>query len=205
MRIGTRDFAGALALSLCVASLSACATRPLVISRGDHTWTRPGVLRVLVDPEPSNLNPIFATDPMEVFAEKLVFDPLVTVDPKGKDVPVLAETVPTLGNGGISKDGLTIVYRLRRNVRWHDGVRFTADDVKYTWQQIMNSRNDVIDRRGYDDVAAVDVIKKYTVVFHLKRAFAPFVDTVFGESLDPYAVLPKHVLDRYSDLNKVPF
>lgn len=135
----------------------------------------------------------------------LVFDPLVTVDPHGNDVPVLASVVPTLENGGISRDGKTITYKLRRNVKWHDGAPFSSDDVKFTFQAVMNPNNKVVSRHGYDDVASVDTPDKYTVVFHLKAPFAPFVDTVFGESDSPYRILPKHLLEKYADVNTVPF
>ena len=43
---------------------------------------------------------------------------------------MLAAEVPTLENGGISKDGLTLTYHLRHNVLWHDGVPFTSHDVE---------------------------------------------------------------------------
>ena len=94
-------------------------------------------------------------------------------------------------NGGISKDGLTITYHLRHGVRWHDGAPFDSGDVKFTWQAIMNPRNNVVSRRGYDQVASVDTPDDYTVVFHMKRFFAPAIDTIFGESDTPYRILPR--------------
>jgi peptide/nickel transport system substrate-binding protein len=130
---------------------------------------------------------------------------LVTNDEHGRPVPDLAAEVPTLANHGISADGLTITYRLRRGVRWHDGAPFTSADVKFSFDAIMNGANNVISRHGYDVVSAVDTPDQYIVTFHLKRRFAPFVATVFGESDSPYGVIPEHLLAKYRSLNDVPY
>lgn len=163
------------------------------------------VLRVANYAEPTSLNPILATNTAENFLASLAFDLLVTINDKGDDAADLAAQVPTLANGGISKDGLTITYHLRRNVKWQDGAPFTSADVKFTWQAIMNPNNNVVERRGYDQVRSIDTPDAYTVVFHLKQPFAPFVDTVFGESDDPFRIIPKHLLAQYPNLNKVAF
>lgn len=164
-----------------------------------------GVLRIANYAEPTSLNPLLVTNTAENFIMSLAFDELVTLDDKGNEVPDLAAEVPTLANGGISKDGKTITYKLRRNAQWQDGKPFSSADVKFSWQAVMNPNNNVVERRGYDQVASVDTPDSYTVVFHLKRPFAPFVDTVFGESDDPYRIVPKHLLGQYPDINKAPF
>lgn len=162
-------------------------------------------LRVALWAEPNSLNPLLASNTAEDFLAGLSFDLLVNVDDKGNDVPDLAAQVPTLRNGGISADGRTITYRLRRNVKWQDGAPFTSADVKFSWQAVMNPDNNVVERRGYDQVRSVDTPDAYTVIFHLKAPFAPFVDTVFGESDDPFRIIPKHLLGSYKSINQVPF
>ena len=125
---------------------------------------------------------------IENFVDGLIFNLLVTHDEHHHQIPDLAATVPTLQNGGISKDGLTITYQLRHGVKWHDGVPFTSKDVKFTWQAIMNPRNNVVSRRGYDQVASMDTPDDYTVVMHMKRIFPPAVDThLRRERHDRYA------------------
>jgi peptide/nickel transport system substrate-binding protein len=170
-----------------------------------HAWTQPGVLRVAVVQEPKNLNPILAATTVDIFADRLMFEPLLTADPLGNPLPMLATQVPLVEDGSIGKDGLRVVYHLRRDARWSDGVPVTSHDVKWTWQAIMNPRNDVISRNGYDDVRSIDTPDDYTVVVHLKERSAPFVNTFFAESDQPYAVLPEHVLAKYPDLNQLPF
>jgi peptide/nickel transport system substrate-binding protein len=137
---------------------------------------------------------------------RLSFDLLLSVDPSGKHVlPMLAAEVPALANGGIARDGVTITYHLRKNVRWQDGVAFTSHDVKFTWQAVMNDANNVNSRNGYERVNSVDTPDPYTIVFHLKARFAPFVNTIFAESDSPMCILPAHLLEKYHDLNHVPF
>lgn len=182
-------------------ALSAC-TKPGGIQTAPRAT---GFLRVANYAEPTSLNPLLATNTAENFLASLAFDELITIDDKGNEVPDLAQVVPTLANGGVSKDGLTIIYRLRHNVKWQDGAPFSAADVKFSWQAVMNPNNNVVERRGYDQVKSVETPNPYTVVFHLRQPFAPFVDTVFGESDDPFRVVPRHLLAQYPNINQVPF
>jgi len=120
-------------------------------------------------------------------------------------VPELATQVPTLQNGGIAKDGLTITYHLRKGVQWQDGAPFDADDVVFTWHALMNPDNNVQTRTGYDDIAAITTPDRYTVAVHLKKPYAPFVDTFLTMSSTTYPVLPKHLLAQYHDINRVAY
>lgn len=170
-----------------------------------HSWTHAGLLRVAVQNDLKNLNPLLNSNTTDGFVDRLMFEPLLTADPKGHSLPMLATQVPTLENRGISADGLTITYHLRRGVKWTDRVPVTSRDVKWSWQAIMNPNNNVVSRHGYDGIAAIDTPNPYTVVVHLKRRFAPFVDTFFAESDQPYMIAPAHVLARYSNINQIPF
>ncbi len=163
------------------------------------------ILRAAIFAEPSSLNPLLGTNTAENFLSSLAFDLLVTLDDHGTDIPDLAAAVPTLENGGISRDGKTITYKLRHGVKWQDGKPFTSADVKFSWQAVMNPNNNVVERTGYDKVSSVQTPDAYTVVFHLKAPFAPFVDTVFGESDQPFRIIPKHLLGGYANINRIPF
>lgn len=169
----------AILLVLAVAS-SGCS-RPGTYQGTRHSWTQPGVLRISIGEEPKNLNPLLAGTTYEVFIDRLLFEPLVSANPRGDPVAMLAKVVPTQANGGISPDGLTIVYHLRRNASWSDGVPVTSRDVIWSWQAIENTNNNVVSRHGYDDVAAIDAPDPHTVAVHLKRRFSPFVNTFFAE------------------------
>lgn len=175
-------------------------------ANGRHPWTIPGTLRIAILGSPNTLDPILASNTTEAMLARLFSDLLVTVDRTGKrEIPMLAAAVPTQRNGGISKDGLTVTYHLRRGVRWQDGVPFTSEDVKFSYEAIMNPANNVSSRSGFTVISRVDTPDPYTVVFHLKRRYAPFVNTVFGESDNPYTVVPAHLLRRLPNLNDAPY
>ena len=154
---------------------------------------------------PNTLNPILTTDTSEAFVADLLFAKLVTLNDHHQHVPDLATVVPTLENGGISKDGLTVTYHLRNNARWTDGQPVTSADVKYTWQQIMNSSNNVVSRHGYDMIKSIGTPDTHTVVLHMKQVFPPIIDAFFGESDEPYDILPAHALAHVTNFNTMPF
>ncbi len=172
---------------------------------GRHSWTQPGVLRIAVQSEAKNLNPLLTSNTTDNMLSRLMFDPLISADDRGHPVPILAREVPTLENGGISKDGLAITYHLRDKIKWQDGVALTSKDVKFSWQAIMNDSNNVVSRHGYDMVASVDTPDPLTVIFHLKHKFSPVVNTLFAESDASINVAPEHILAKYPDINRVPF
>lgn len=170
-----------------------------------HSWTQARFLRVAVQSDLKNLNPLLNSNTTDVFVERLMFEPLLTADPQGNPLPMLAVQVPTQQNRGISRDGLTITYHLRKGAKWTDGVPVTSGDVKWSWQAIMNPNNNVVSRHGYDGVASIDTPNPTTVVVHLKKPFSPFVNTFFAESDQPYMVAPAHVLSQYPNINQIPF
>ncbi len=170
-----------------------------------HGWTQPNTLRLQVSSSPHTLNPILTTNQEDAWLGSLAFDLLVTADGRGNLVPQLAADVPTVRNGGISRDGLTIAYKLRRNVRWHDGAPFTSADVAFTYRAIMDPRTNMEGRVGYERVVRVETPDRYTIVFRLKRKWAPFVRTVFSEGANIYRILPEHLLGRAADINRADF
>jgi peptide/nickel transport system substrate-binding protein len=190
---------------LALVTLAACTKAGEGSAGGRHSWTQPNVLRVAIQSDLKNLNPLLNSNTTDVFVDRLMFEPLLTADAKGNPLPMLAVRVPTLENRDISADGLTITYRLRRNARWSDGVPVSSRDVKWSWQAIMNPDNNVVSRHGYDIIAGIDTPNAYTVVVHLKQRFSPFVNTFFAESDQPFMVAPAHVLAGYPNINQVPF
>ncbi len=164
-----------------------------------------GTLRIAIQQDVKNLNPLLNSNTTDGFIARLMFEPLVSADNKGGTVPMLATAVPSLENKGISKDGLTVTYHLRHDVKWTDGVAVTSKDVKWSYEAIMNSRNNVISRHGYDYVTSLQTPDDYTVVVHLREKFSPFVNSFFADSDQPYSVAPAHAMAKYSDINQIPF
>ena len=178
------------------------AATVLLAAGAPNPWTIPDTMRLAITISPNTLNPILITTAYENDIARIAFDGLVAITQDGTATPDLAIEVPTLKNGGISRDGKTIRYKLRHNVKWHDGVPFTSRDVAFTQAAIMNPRNNLNTRIGYDEVERVETPDAYTVVFHMKHPFAPAVTALMGADAN---IIPAHLLEKYPDLNHVDF
>jgi peptide/nickel transport system substrate-binding protein len=154
----------------------------------------PTVFVVAQTAEPRSLDPLLESGPTAEEIGSLVYSYLLRIGPRGELEPDLATQVPSLRNGGISADGRTIVYRLRAGVRWQDGQPFGAADVIATYRAIMDPRNAVPSRLGFDEVTSLTAPTPLTLCVHLRRRFAPFL-TYFFEP-ENYPILPAHVLLR---------
>ncbi len=170
-----------------------------------HPWTQPDQLRIATILSPNTLNPLISTQQIEAQIEGMIFDPLVSADEKNRLVPILATVVPTMQNGGISRDGRTITYHLRHGVKWQDGAPFSSADVAFTVRALMNPETNITTRHGYDDIVRVETPDAYTAIFRLKHPFSPAVDTFFAPSDAPYFIVPQHILAKYPNLNRIPF
>jgi peptide/nickel transport system substrate-binding protein len=168
-----------------------------------HAWTDPSTVRIGMWEEPHTLDPVISTMSFEDDVYQLEYDGLVRYDDRGRAVPDLAREVPTLANGGISRDGRTLTYHLPANARWHDGVPVTASDVIFTWQQIMNPRNDTDARNGYDRIVAIDAPDPHTVRIHLRAPYAPAIYLFANGAIG--SIIPRHLLERYASLNETAF
>jgi peptide/nickel transport system substrate-binding protein len=195
-----------IATLILAAAVSGCTAESRAADAIDvdgNAWTTHGLLRIAGDSKPDNLNPLIGTQVIDTDLSMFWGSYLFLLNDSFEFIPELATTLPTVANGGVSKDGKTIVYHLRPGVTWQDGVPFTADDVIYSWQQVMNPRNDAGSRQGYDLISKIDEPDKLTLVIHLKRRYAPFVATFFTMSGTTFCIMPEHLLDRYVDLNDV--
>lgn len=123
--------------------------------------------------------------------------------PASRPIPDLCLVVPTQANHLISPDGLSLTFKLRHGVRWQDGAPFTSADVVFTVKTILDPKTNVLSRDGWDDIARVDAPDAYTVIFRLKRPFAPFMDRFFTPVANP-AILPKHLLEG-QDINHAAY
>lgn len=182
---------------LLLAILAACG-RPQESARTNDS------LSVGVLGDFDSLNPLLLQGSETAAIVPLVFSYLVTVDAAGRLTPDLALEVPSIENGGISRDGTTIVYRLRKGVLWQDGAPLTSADVAYTYRQIMNPRNNVPARNVYDKIVRLETPDAQTVRIRLREPNSAVLSTFFGPDGN-YPVLPEHLLKQYADLNHVPF
>ncbi len=168
----------------------------------------PATVRFDLAADPRNLNPLFLTPDaasVEQQLARLSFEPFLDLDGRGRAHPELLERIPTRANGGLTADGRTIVYRLRKRVDWSDGQPVTSADVLFTLRAILDPRNPVRSHEGYELIDRADAPDAHTVVFHLKRAWAPAVMTYFSYGFAPQFVLPAHVLATQAPLDRAAF
>ena len=163
-----------------------------------------GVLRIGSFEDLDSLNPLLSDELFVTGVCQFIYSGLIDYDDRGLPIPDVALELPTQKNGLISLDGRTITYRLRHGVSFSDGVPLTSADVKFTYDQIMNPRNNVPYRQPYDDVNRIDTPDPYTVVVHLKEPSAPFVGTFMHNGIIG-SIVPKHLLGSFADLNHAEF
>jgi peptide/nickel transport system substrate-binding protein len=171
-----------------------------VATSGPNTST----LVVAVRNDPRSLNPLLLEGVTAYTFGGLLYSYLTTYDQHGDLVGDLALAVPSVANGGISADGRTLTFHLRRNAHWQDRAPVTSRDVAFTYRAIINPANNVPERYGYDVVSAAETPDPYTLVVRLKRRFSPIVSLFFGGDSN-YPILPAHLLAKYPTINAVAF
>lgn len=131
------------------------------------------------------LNPLIRTQTVAGIAADFMERGLTMILPNGERVPDLAAEVPSIQNGGVSLDGLTVTYKLKKDLLWSDGDPFDCQDVVFTWQAIMHPDSGAVSTSGYEDMESVTCQDNHTVVVRYKTFYAPFL-TRFP------AILPAH-------------
>jgi peptide/nickel transport system substrate-binding protein len=126
-------------------------------------------------------------------SSSLVSEPLLSYAPDGTLIPTLATEVPTLENGGLSEDLKTITINLLEGVLWSDGEPFTADDVVFTWQWIMEPSNSAVTQTTWGVIDSVEAVTPTQVKFTMKESslawFVPIAGSYYG------SIIPKHAWD----------
>jgi len=101
--------------------------------------------------------------------------PLV-ISPTGGYLPDELAEIPTQANGDVSKDGLTVVMKLRHDLRWSDGQPLTADDFVYWLHVELDPQTaGIYTTNGYDQLASYKAQDPYTLFLTYKQAFAPYL------------------------------
>lgn len=159
-----------------------------------------GPLTIGMSQDLQTLNPLAPTLEVSRGVHYAIFDPLWRATPEGDFAPVLAASVPTTQNGGISADGLIYKIKLKTGVKWHDGQPFSAKDAKFTWELIMNPKFRAWSKAGHDKVKEFKVVDDTTIEIKLSEPFAPYI----AAWADTYLV-PEHILSKEADPNIAKF
>jgi peptide/nickel transport system substrate-binding protein len=152
-----------------------------------------GALRVLWWQGPTLLNPHFAVGTKDQDASRIFYEPLAAWDPEGNLVPVLASEIPDRENGGIAADGLSVTWKLKKGVTWHDGKPFTADDCVFNWEYGSDPASAAVTIGTYKDVK-VEKIDSHTVKVIFSKPTPFWADAFVGIR---GALIPKHLFEPY--------
>jgi peptide/nickel transport system substrate-binding protein len=151
-----------------VGSLPAYCAASLFLFGCSHTSNAdPSALTFVIESNPTNLDPRYATDTQSQHLDSLLFNGLLERDAQMKLHGDLAETWET-------PDPLTYTFHLRKDVRFHDGRPLTSADVKSTFEFIMNPANKSPKRGAFRMVTAIEAPDPSTIIFRLKEPYASF-------------------------------
>src|SRR5437867_6855286 len=128
-----------------------------------------GLLKVLWWQAPTLLNPHFANGTKDQDGSRIFYEPLAAFDPEGNLVPILAAEIPSIQNGAVAKDGKSVTWKLNKNVVWHDGKPFTADDIVFNWEYAADPATAATTISSYKDIARIDKLDSHTVKLTFKN------------------------------------
>src|SRR6201981_2309390 len=152
-----------------------------------------GALKTLFWQAPTLLNPHFAVGTKDQEGSRIFYEPLAAWDPEGNLVPVLAAEVPDIENGGLAPDGLSVTWKLKPGVQWHDGRPFTADDVVFNWEYAADPATAATTIGSYQDIAA-EKVDQLTVRIRFQKPTPFWADPFVGAR---GMIVPKHLFDAY--------
>lgn len=125
-------------------------------------------------------------------AANYIFNGLVRYDKNLKLEGELAESWE------VSPNGKKITFRLRKNVKWHDNVPFTSDDVMFTYRKMIDPKTPTAYGEAFKQVRRVANPDPYTVIVEYDKPYAPSMES-WGLN-----ILPKHLLEKYPDIKQSP-
>lgn len=178
-------------LFLILIFLSAC--RPVDKARWDSskidTARTPGGTYVEASiGDAAFLNPLLSTDSASNDINALIFNGLVKYD---KDIKLVGELAERFE---IADNGRTITFYLRKNVRWHDGKPFTAADVLFTYQKLIDPNTNTPFSINYKQVTKAEALDPFTFRVYYEAPFAPALES-WG-----MGIIPKHIYES-GDIN----
>ena len=152
-----------------------------------------GSLKTLFWQAPTLLNPHFAIGTKDQEGSRIFYEPLAGWDTEGNLVPVLAAEIPEAENGGISPDGKTVTWKLKKDVQWHDGQSFTADDIVFNWEYNADPATATTNIGTYKDIK-VEKVDTHTVRLHFDKPTPFWADAFVGAR---GMIIPKHLFEKY--------
>jgi peptide/nickel transport system substrate-binding protein len=152
-----------------------------------------GPLKTLYWQAPTLLNPHFAIGTKDQEGSRIFYEPLAGWDNDGNLVPILAAEIPETENGGISQDSTVVTWKLKKDVQWHDGKPFTADDVVFNWEYAADPATAATTIGSYKDIK-VEKVDTHTVRIRFPKPTPFWADAFVGQR---GMIVPKHLFENY--------
>jgi len=152
-----------------------------------------GTLKLLWWQGATLLNPHFAVGTKDQEGSRIFYEPLAGWDAEGNLVPILAAEIPTAQNGGLSADGTSVTWKLKKDVQWHDGKPFTADDVVFNWEYATDPATGAVTIGSYKD-SKVEKVDDHTVRLQFAKPTPFWADAYVGAR---GMIIPKHLFEGY--------
>jgi peptide/nickel transport system substrate-binding protein len=152
-----------------------------------------GPLKLLFWQAVTLLNPHFAVGTKDQEGSRIFYEPLAGWDGDGNLVPFLAAEIPSRENGGLAEDGRSVIWKLKKGVKWHDGTPFTADDVVFNWEYARTPDTAAVTIASYKDIK-VEKIDDFTVRAVFAKATPFWADAFVGSN---GMIIPKHLFADY--------
>ncbi|MBC2458512.1 peptide-binding protein [Clostridium beijerinckii] len=220
IRRKNKILAGMLSMLLSILLLNGCGSTsaeiPTNSSADNQSSSGESVLRYAVESSPKGLfSPLLSNTTYDNNVNSLVYSPLILLDENNDFKSGLADKYEFSG------DNLTVTFNLRKDVKWHDGEDFTADDVAFTFTSMadpkytgsrFNEISKIVGAQDYhdgkaDSISGIKVIDKYTISFTYSKVYAPALS-----NFSQRGIIPKHIWskvnvadwDKQSDLLNKP-
>ena len=140
---------------------------------------RDGHLKILYWQAVSTVNPYLSGGTKDIEAASLVLEPLARYDETGTMIPALAADIPTVENGGVAADLMSITWPLRQDIVWSDRTPFTAADVVFSAEYCLHEEMGCNPLSSFTDVTGVEAVDDHTVRIDFGVAkpfpYGPFV------------------------------
>src|SRR5438552_1001852 len=156
-----------------------------------------GALKLLFWQAATLLNPHFAVGAKDQEAARIFYEPLAAWDPDGNLVPVLAAEIPEIENGGVAPDGMSVTWKLKKGVEWHDGRAFSADDVVFNWEYAGDPATATTTIGSYQNIT-LEKLDSLTVRVRFKKPTPFWADAFVGIN---GMIIPKHLFEPYKGAN----
>jgi peptide/nickel transport system substrate-binding protein len=152
-----------------------------------------GALKLLWWQGATLLNPHFAVGTKDQEGSRIFYEPLAAWDHEGNLIPILAAEVPSLENGGLARDGMSVTWKLKKGVQWHDGAPLTADDAVFNWEYAIDPAVAAVTIGSYKETV-VEKLDSHTVRVRFKKPTPFWADAFVGTR---GMLIPKHLFGPY--------